>query len=165
MPKSTNYTILLYIITVICTAHVFKHKIAWYIAKNYYDSPFFLILQPDGLKVFLCITPLATMKLIFKRLFNLRMSFFTLKICGLLLKIAPIWKFASMFSEMWAPGQWCSVGLQRFVDVIDYVDYKNMSISMECVDCVAPLATPIVRAWSYPYLRLFFLPCLTQTRL
>ncbi len=26
----------------------------------------------------------------------------------------------------------CRVGLQRFVDVIDYVDYKNMSISMEC---------------------------------
>ncbi len=134
MPNQQIITILLYIITVICTAHVFKHKIAWYIAKT------IMILHSSwssnliGWKFFLCITPLATMKLIFKRLFNLRMSFFTLKICGLLLKIAPIWKFASMFSEMWAPGQWCSVGLQRFVDVIDYVDYKNMSISMECVD-------------------------------
>ncbi len=52
MPNQQIITILLYIITVICTAHVFKHKIAWYIAKNYYDSPFFLILQPDWLKVF-----------------------------------------------------------------------------------------------------------------
>ncbi len=26
------------------------------------------------------------------------------------------------------------IGLQRFVDVIDYVDYENMSISMECDD-------------------------------
>ncbi len=28
----------------------------------------------------------------------------------------------------------CVLGLQRFVDVIDYVDYKNTSISMECND-------------------------------
>ncbi len=26
------------------------------------------------------------------------------------------------------------LGLQRFVDVIGYVDYKNTSISMECID-------------------------------
>ncbi len=26
------------------------------------------------------------------------------------------------------------LGLQRFFDVIDYVDYKNTLISMECVD-------------------------------
>ncbi len=26
------------------------------------------------------------------------------------------------------------LGLQRFVVFIDYVDYKNTSISMECVD-------------------------------
>ncbi len=36
-----------------------------------------------------------------------------------------------------------------------YVDYKNTLISMECVDA-SHLATPIVRACSYPYLRLFF---------
>ncbi len=50
------------------------------------------------------------------------------------------------------------LGLQHFVDDIDYVDYINTSISIECV---APLATLIVRACSYPV----FLPCLTQTRL
>ncbi len=47
----------------------------------------------------------------------------------------------------------CCLGLQRFVDIIDYVNYKNVSISIFVHRRVAPLATPIAQTCSYPYLK------------
>ncbi len=57
------------------------------------------------------------------------------------------------FEECGKPNScWSSLGLQRFVDVIDYVDCKKISR----LAFSASTRRTFARACSYPYLRLFF---------
>ncbi len=69
-------------------------------------------------------------------------------------RIKPVIPIALDYVNLFLNESLSTIGRQRFVDIIDYVDYKNVLISMECVD--ASLATPIAWACSYHYLRLPF---------